>query len=977
MKIGKLTKEVRDIVVPGSLPDIDTDFPGEERARIKEYMEQRFGDTQVCSVGTYGTLKLKSAITDFSRLEGIPIPTVRRICKIIEREEIEESVEALFKLACKRPELKNFINDHAEMFNHLFLAVGQPKTSSVHACAMMIFPKEKSMYEWTPVKKQKDLITTEWEGGELDEAGFLKEDILGIEQLDKFTDMINEIKSHTGKTIDLYKDIPLDDEKVFEYFRDGRCQNLFHFGAKGLSSYVVQVAPRSIDDLIACICLYRPGPMENGYHMSYLKRRSGEEEIEYPIGAEDILKNSFGLLYTQEHIMLLCQKLAGFTLQRSDDVRKAMGKKILEKLKSIRSEFVEGYVKRYGDKGVTEEYANDLWSTMEEFGKYAFNACLSGRETIYRHCVGKRFYPTIEEMFKIKNDPLYAKVTGHKELHSKYKNKGYGCSWTLCEDGRIRKTQIKDIRFAGHRQTFKITLETGQSIVVTDNHKFPTQRGKVETKDLVIGEDCLFVSKGYQQDNHFFTFTSNLGKVENKKIEGTRFEYQGINSEKGKEGFQKRDTSYTQLKQNESILRSKYDKCQLCGSDHERLEIHHKDGDHGNNDISNLILICPSCHKKIHYKQFSRNKIGEKGLLSGLVKIVSIEPDRIEDVYDVEIDDPNHNFVTKEGIVTCNSHAASYSINGYNSMWFKVHYPVEFWSVSFSRASMDDYPYYINEIKRSGNIEIRPVDINYSEDVIVSDVESNSIYWALNSVTQLGEAAQKELMEERRRNGGYFSFEEFVDRFNNKGSSVNKSVVENLIYSGAFDSLENIKHPTDRVWLLRKYRELKKVKVDPSKDEYSVAESKGKSGKSWWWLLQQKKKSGFGFFDYEALVKEYLEPYIDTKGLLEPVFVDSKDYQDEDLRKYDQNHVMVGGYLLDIVEKNSKRGLWGELTIESNYEFLRIICFPGQWEMMKDLILKSKKDIVLINGLITNNTYTNLNSLMTVDCSQLVVLGVD
>lgn len=660
-------------------------------------MEQRFGLTQVCSVGTYGTLKLKSAITDFSRLEGIPIPTVRRICKIIEREEIEESVEALFKLACKRPELKNFINDHAEMFNHLFLAVGQPKTSSVHACAMMIFPKEKSMYEWTPVKRQKDLITTEWEGGELDEAGFLKEDILGIEQLDKFTDTLDLIERHTGKRIDLYIDISLDDPDVFQAFRDGFCQNLFHFGAKGLSSYVVQVAPRSIDDLMTCICLYRPGPMENGFHQSFLKRRSGEEEVDYPIGAESILKNSFGLPVAQEHIMLMCQVLAGFSLQKADDVRKAMGKKKIEKLKNIKTEFIEGYVKRFGDKGVTEEYAENLWAQMEEFGKYGFNL----------------------------------------------------------------------------------------------------------------------------------------------------------------------------------------------------------------------------------------------------------------------------------------SHAAAYSINGYNSMWFKVHYPLEFWSVSFSRASQDDYPYYINEIKRSGNIEIKPVDINYSEDVIVSDVESNSIYWALNSVTQLGEAAQKELMEERRRNGGYFSFEEFVDRFNNKGSSVNKSVVENLIYSGAFDSLENIKHPTDRVWLLRKYRELKKVKVDPSKDEYSVAESKGKSGKSWWWLLQQKKKSGFGFFDYEALVKEYLEPYIDTKGLLEPVFVDSKDYQDEDLRKYDQNHVMVGGYLLDIVEKNSKRGLWGELTIESNYEFLRIICFPGQWEMMKDLILKSKKDIVLINGLITNNTYTNLNSLMTVDCSQLVVLGVD
>lgn len=965
------------IRVPGSLPDIDTDTPGEQRPRIKEYMEQRFGKSQVCSVGTYTTLQLKAALTDLSKLYGISIPTIRSISKKINGLD-DKTIEDFFKVVCRDGEMKAFVEKYPELINIMNIVLGQPKAASIHACAMMIFPDDKTMYEWVPIHKQKarttdtDMIVTDWEGSELDEAGFLKEDILGIEQLDKFADILALIKQHTGKEIDLSK-ISLSDRKVFEYFKKGWLNDVFHFGAKGLSGYVVKVQPDSIDDLGICAALYRPGPMENNFHNEFLLRRSGEKEINYPIGAEHILEKSYGLMCFQEDLIRMVQDLAGFTEAQGDEVRKCIGKKLVDKIKTIEPRFVDGYVKNYSSKGVTKQYAKDLWKQMEEFGKYSFNACLSGRETIYRHSVGKRFNPTIEEMFKIKNDCTYAKITGHKELHSKYKNKGYGCSWTLYEDGKIRKTQIKDIRYAGYRQTFKIVLETGQSIIVTDNHKFPTQRGKVETKDLIVGEDYLFVNKGYIQENNFFAFTSNLGKEENKKIKGTHFEYQGINSEKGKEGFQKRNTSYTQLKQNESILRSKYDKCQLCGKECNRLEIHHKDSDHGNNDMSNLILICSSCHKKIHYKQFSRNKIGEKGLSSGLVRIISIEPDRMEDVYDVEIDNPNHNFVTKEGIVTCNSHAISYSINGYTSMWLKVHYPIEFWAITFSRASADDYPYYINEINQSGEIEIKPVDINESGAYIVSDPKDNSMYWALNSVVQLGEKAQIQLMEDRQKNGPYFSFEEFVDRVTVKGSSINKSVVENLIYSGAFDSLEKLNSILDREQLLIYYRQLKCIKIDESKDEYSLAKKNGnKIKEEWWWQLQQKRISGYGFFDYTKLIKKYLLPVVNDDDSY--IILDNKQFKTDN--PISSQRVVVGGYCIDVDVRKCRQGLFATLFLENNYEFIEVTVFSDVYEEYKDFIDSFKKNVVLLNGIALWNNYREKNLVQTTTDTYFIKLSV-
>lgn len=813
-----------------SLPDVDTDVPGEKRPLVKRYMEERFGETQVCSVGTYTTLQIKQAINDVGKIYGASIPTLRRISKMIEDVKTEED---FLRLACRKEEIAQFVNKYPEMMNVVFLLLGQQKAASIHACAMMIFPKEKTMYEWCPVRKVDDLVVSEWEGGEMDEAGFLKEDILGIEQLDKFTDILTLIEKNTGKKINLYTDIEYDDPEVYRYFANGWLSDIFQFSAKGLSSYTQKMKPKNMDDVIAALSLFRPGPMENGFHMDYIALKNGEKEPEYPIGAEEILKDTYGLLTTQEQIMNICNQLADFDLVTCDKVRKALGKKKLDILLPLKAKFVEGYVSKFGSKGVTKESAEHLWDQMEEFAKYSFNKCLSFDTQILTSYGNER----IDELFK----------QFHESKKSIYVK-------SMSKNGVFYFAKVKDIRYSGNRPVCKIKLEDGKQIEATQNHRFPTTNGKIFA-EFVLGK-TLYVDDG---------------------------------------------------------------------------------------------MLYP---KKS--------------------KVVSVSLSDSKDVYDIEVDDPNHNFVAND-IVTCNSHAAAYAINAYNSLWLKVHYPLEFWSVALSRASKDDFPRYINEMNQTEGIEIKPVNINKSDVGIVGDKKSNSVYWALNATQQVGEKAQQQIIEERERNGEYFSLEEFVDRHSFKGSSVNKSTVENLIYSGAFDEMDETREFSNifsaREYMLGKYREKNRIKIDREKDEYSIAFSKNKIGKDWWWLLQQKNKSGFAFFDYKKLVEEYLRPKAKT----------AEYYDVDDLQNYDGSTykmAMVGGYVLEVEEKESKTGAFASLLLENNYKFLRVVIFPADYMDKEEYIQSCKKNILLFTGKVSFDRFKEEYVIQANGNSQFIKLGV-
>lgn len=826
--IKNIRKKIRQELVGGSLPDLDTDFEMGRRGEVKEYMERRYGKDQVCSVGTYTTLQVKAAIKDLCRLEGIPVSEVNMFTAKIDGVK---DFDDLFRMACQKKDVAYFINKYPGIIQAVGLIQGQPKAKSIHACAMMVYPDDHDMFHWNPVRRQGDMMVSEWEGGELDGAGFLKEDILGILQLSKFGDILKLVKEHTGKDVDIYT-LPLDDKKVYTYFQKGWTGDVFHFGAKGLTGYCRMMKPDNITELVNCIGLYRPGVMEGNFHNEYILRKNGEREVSFRKGSDEILQDTRYIMIWQEQTMKMFQKLGGFNLVEADDARRALGKKKVEKLLPFKERFLKYYTSNFG---VDQKYAEDTWKEIENMAAYQFNHCISGRERIAKKTRNRKlFNPTIEEMYNIMNDRSYAIKHGHLCLHDWYVKNGYGKSWSLNENDEVILNNIVDIRWAGFRKTYKVETESGLTVSVTDNHKIPTKRGEFQLKDIVVGDEIF---------------------IRDEKPIGNDEKYP-VRSE----------------------------------------------------------------------------------------KITNIGFDREENVYDIEMADPYHTVMINNGIVVCNSHAVAYANTGYACEWLKVNYPLEYWSVAFSYADDDDYPVYLHEINEIGNIKVLPPDINESTDKIKTDFEDNSLVWSISSVKQVGEKAQVEIMEERSKNGPYFSFEEFLDRHSQKGSAVNKSVIENLVSCGAFDKLESISIPVDRLRLIDRYRELNKVKIDKEKDPFESNPDKRKY--TWWHRLRQKRLCGLAFFDYPRLYTDYFKEMLDRSDY---PFKDFSEIVDDPVDNKSLN-LTVGGYVYDIEVKSGKKGEYAIITLEQNYQFRTVVFWANEYAAFENILKTCKNSILFMNG---------------------------
>lgn len=362
-----------------TLPDIDTDFESIRRDDVKRYMESKYGADRVCSLGAYTSLQMRAVFRDFCKLRNVPQATVEFLSKIMFETRDNKNARAskapweyIFKLASRNQTLYDFVQSHAEMIEETRLCHAAPRAASVHPCATLILPEGESIYTSVPIRKTElngsDMIISEWEGPYVEAAGYLKEDILGIIQLDKFRMIINLVKEHYGETVDIYN-LPLDEPEVYDMISKGLTGDVFQLGSRGLTAYSMQVKPTSIKELCAMIALFRPGPMDNGFHQEYVEVKNGRRELTYMEGLEEITKETYGLLAYQEQIMLITTHLAGFTLVEADNIRKGMGKVDKKFFAEQGQKFIEGAVKNGYDK----DYVESLWHKMCAFGGYAYN----------------------------------------------------------------------------------------------------------------------------------------------------------------------------------------------------------------------------------------------------------------------------------------------------------------------------------------------------------------------------------------------------------------------------------------------------------------------------------------------------------------------------------------------------------------------------------------------------------------------------
>ena len=299
---------------------------------------EKYGYHQVTSIGTYGNFKLKSAVKDIARTRGIDSSLLNYITAFLPSpmQQQPSFFGELFEVASQRKLIYDFVQQNSELIEEVPLCLNQPKNASIHAAGVVIVPKEYgTIYEQMPVKEQDGVLVSEWEGHFIDDAGFLKIDVLGVQQLDKFAAISKLIQSQLGETITSFENIPLDDDDVFNLFRQGFNEDVFQLGALGLKAYCKELEPDSIEDLIATVALYRPGPIESGTHKKYIKVKQGIEKSDPDPGCEEITNKTHGLIVYQEQVMQICQHVANFSLVEADDIRKALGK--------MKPEIVKGY----------------------------------------------------------------------------------------------------------------------------------------------------------------------------------------------------------------------------------------------------------------------------------------------------------------------------------------------------------------------------------------------------------------------------------------------------------------------------------------------------------------------------------------------------------------------------------------------------------------------------------------------------------
>ena len=365
-----------------SLPDIDTDFDDDGRAAVLNYVTEKYGAEKVAHIVTYGTMAAKSAIKDVARVEDLSLPESNRLAKFIPsspNEMPEDKNGKKYKITVKncldcfkdfRAELDNPDPKVGETIRYAEKLEGSIRSTGVHACGVII--GRDDITDWVPVSTATDsdgekIIVTQYEGGVIESTGLIKMDFLGLKNLSIIKEALANIKLNHGIDIDIEK-IPIDDPKTYELYCKGMTSGTFQFESAGMQKYLIELHPTCFEDLIAMNALYRPGPMD--YIPQFINRKQGREPIEYDIPCmEQYLKETYGITVYQEQVMLLSRQLAGFTRGQSDTLRKAMGKKQIDKMNELEALFYEGGEKNGHDKKVL----NKIWEDWKKFASYAFN----------------------------------------------------------------------------------------------------------------------------------------------------------------------------------------------------------------------------------------------------------------------------------------------------------------------------------------------------------------------------------------------------------------------------------------------------------------------------------------------------------------------------------------------------------------------------------------------------------------------------
>ena len=357
-----------------SLPDVDVDFDEDGRDDVLHYCVHKYGQKRVAQIVTFGTMAPKLAIRDVARVQKLALSESDRLAKLVpdkvtpDKKAGETPFDFCYKespeLAAERESPNQLIRNTLKYAEKL---EGSIRQTGVHACGVIIGQDDLENFAPMAIAKDADLNVVEFEGKEVESVGLIKMDFLGLRTLSIIKDAVTNVKNVHGIDVDI-DNIPLDDAPTYEVFSRGDTTGLFQFESPGMKKHLRNLKPNRFEDLIAMNALYRPGPME--YIPNFIARKHGQEPVTYEIAdMEEYLNDTYGITVYQEQVMLLSQKLAGFTGGEADTLRKAMGKKKRDVLDKMKPKFIEGCKQR----GHDEKICDKIWGDWEAFASYAFN----------------------------------------------------------------------------------------------------------------------------------------------------------------------------------------------------------------------------------------------------------------------------------------------------------------------------------------------------------------------------------------------------------------------------------------------------------------------------------------------------------------------------------------------------------------------------------------------------------------------------
>ncbi len=380
-----------------SMPDFDVDFCYERRQEVIDYVSRKYGHDHVSQIITFGTMSARMVIRDVARVLDMPYSQADNLAKMIPNE-----LHITIKRALEQNKELNDLYEHDEEIKKLLTIAmgleGMPRQASTHACGIVITKDPVDTY--VPLYVRDGQISTQYIMTTLEELGLLKMDFLGLRTLTVIQDTINLVKKNYG--IDIEFDQEMNDPKVYRLWQEGKSCGIFQFESQGMTNFMKELKPDCLEDLIAGVSLYRPGPMDQIPRYIKGKLNPGHNEYTHP-ALEPILNVTYGCMVYQEQVMQIVRDLAGYSLGRADLVRRAMGKKKLDVMAKEREIFIHGQLDDKGNvevpgcvrNGIDEKSANKIFDEMAEFAKYAFNkshaACYA--VVAYRTAYLKAYYP--------------------------------------------------------------------------------------------------------------------------------------------------------------------------------------------------------------------------------------------------------------------------------------------------------------------------------------------------------------------------------------------------------------------------------------------------------------------------------------------------------------------------------------------------------------------------------------------------------